>query len=126
MLPKLGQAFDSDRFSYEVKRDGVRTLAFIDRGVFRLVNRRQHNTTDRYPELGFPRALAAWNGARWGNRRPEERSAGLRESVASKKTGYSQPVVISNQGGNGIDAIDGVLTIPTLNWREVSAENAQR
>jgi ATP-dependent DNA ligase len=53
MLPKLGQAFDSDRFLYEVKWDGTRTLAYIERGADRLVNRRRHNTIDRYPEFGF-------------------------------------------------------------------------
>jgi ATP-dependent DNA ligase len=61
MLPKLGQPFDSDRFLYGVKWDGVRTLAFIDRGL-RLVNRKHHNSAERYPELGFLEALAVRNG----------------------------------------------------------------
>ena len=53
MLPKLGQAFDSDRFLYEVKWDGTRTLAFIEHGTYRLLNRRRQSTADRYPELEF-------------------------------------------------------------------------
>jgi len=51
MLPKLGQAFDRDKFRYEVKWDGTRTLAFIEHGTYRLVNRRRQSAADRYPEL---------------------------------------------------------------------------
>jgi hypothetical protein len=43
MLPKLGQAFDSDKFLCEVKWDGTRTLAFTGHGTYRLVNRRRQS-----------------------------------------------------------------------------------
>jgi bifunctional non-homologous end joining protein LigD len=53
MLAKPGPAFDSENFLFEVKWDGVRTLAFVEAGSYRLVNRRQNDMTDRYPEFGF-------------------------------------------------------------------------
>jgi DNA ligase D-like protein (predicted ligase) len=57
MLAKLGEAFDSDKFLYEVKWDGTRTLAFIESGNHRLINRRGNSTVDRYPELAFLQKL---------------------------------------------------------------------
>ncbi len=53
MLAKLGSPFDSDKYLFEVKWDGTRTLAFIDKLGYRLVNRRQADMTDRYPEFAF-------------------------------------------------------------------------
>lgn len=58
MLAKPGTAFDSDEHLFEVKWDGTRTLAFIEGGTYRLLNRRQIDMTGRYPEFaglaGFP------------------------------------------------------------------------
>jgi DNA ligase D-like protein (predicted ligase) len=58
MLAKPGTPFDSDEHIFEVKWDGTRTLAFIERGEYRLLNRRKIDMTGRYPEFaglaGFP------------------------------------------------------------------------
>jgi DNA ligase D-like protein (predicted ligase) len=51
MLASPGEAFDSDDHLFEIKWDGTRVLAFVEGGRFRLVNRRQHDITDRYPDL---------------------------------------------------------------------------
>jgi bifunctional non-homologous end joining protein LigD len=53
MLAKLGQPFDSDEHLFEIKWDGTRSLCFIDKGSYRLVNRRQIDMTYRYPEFAF-------------------------------------------------------------------------
>jgi DNA ligase D-like protein (predicted ligase) len=53
MLAKPGVPFDSDDYLFEIKWDGTRTLAFIDRSGYRLVNRRQVDMTSRYPEFSF-------------------------------------------------------------------------
>jgi DNA ligase D-like protein (predicted ligase) len=53
MLAKPGNAFDSDDHLFEVKWDGARSLAFIEAGSYRLLNRRQRDMTDRYPEFHF-------------------------------------------------------------------------
>lgn len=53
MLAKPGVPFDSEDYLFEIKWDGTRTLAFIDRGRYRLLNRRRIDMTDRYPEFGI-------------------------------------------------------------------------
>src|SRR5712692_4560099 len=53
MLAKPGVPFDSPEHLFEVKWDGTRVLAFIEKGGCRLVNRHRADVTDRYPDLGF-------------------------------------------------------------------------
>ena len=53
MLAKPGTPFDSNEYLFEIKWDGTRTLAFIDRDGYRLVNRRRVDMTARYPEFAF-------------------------------------------------------------------------
>jgi ATP-dependent DNA ligase len=57
MLAKPGEPFDSDQHLFEIKWDGTRTLAFIDHGGYRLLNRRRMDMTDRYPEFACLRHL---------------------------------------------------------------------
>jgi ATP-dependent DNA ligase len=57
MLAKPGMPFDSDEHLFEVKWDGTRTLVFVDQDGYRLVNRRQADMTDRYPEFAFLRNM---------------------------------------------------------------------
>lgn len=59
MLAKLGSPFDSDKYSFEIKWDGTRALAFIESDRYWLVNRRQVAMTDRYPEFAFLQKLPA-------------------------------------------------------------------
>lgn len=44
--------FDSPDWLFEIKWDGYRAVAFIDRGTFRLLSRNQNELTGQYPELG--------------------------------------------------------------------------
>lgn len=53
MLAKPGSPFDSDDHLFEIKWDGTRALAFIEDERYRLLNRRQIDMTDRYPEFSF-------------------------------------------------------------------------
>jgi ATP-dependent DNA ligase len=53
MLTTRGQPFDSDDYLFEIKWDGIRMLAFIEEGRYRLMNRHGVNTTERYPEFAF-------------------------------------------------------------------------
>jgi DNA ligase D-like protein (predicted ligase) len=57
MLAKPGEPFDSEKHLFEIKWDGTRTLAFIEEGSYRLINRRRIDMTDRYPEMGFLRKV---------------------------------------------------------------------
>jgi DNA ligase D-like protein (predicted ligase) len=57
MLATSGEPFDSQDFTFEVKWDGTRVLAFIEGDGHRLLNRRKADAAERYPELEFLRAL---------------------------------------------------------------------
>jgi bifunctional non-homologous end joining protein LigD len=57
MLAVLGEPFDSDEHLYEIKWDGIRTLAFVERGTARLASRNDQPLSDRYPELAELGAL---------------------------------------------------------------------
>jgi bifunctional non-homologous end joining protein LigD len=59
MLAKPGEAFDSDEHLFEVKWDGTRAVAFVESDGYRLVNRRQNDITERYPEFAFLNNLPA-------------------------------------------------------------------
>ena len=50
-LGQLPHATEDDRWAYEIKWDGYRTLAFITDGRVRLQSRRSHDVTATYPEL---------------------------------------------------------------------------
>ena len=54
MLAKLErEAFDSEEWIFEVKWDGTRTLSFVEGGDYRLRNRNENDSKERYPELAF-------------------------------------------------------------------------
>jgi ATP-dependent DNA ligase len=59
MLAKPGRPFDSADYLFEIKWDGTRMLAAIDRDGYRLVNRHGRERTEQYPEFGFLRQLPA-------------------------------------------------------------------
>jgi bifunctional non-homologous end joining protein LigD len=53
MLATLVDApFQNDAWLYEVKWDGYRALAFLEKGKIRLVSRNQNDLTAQYPEVG--------------------------------------------------------------------------
>lgn len=51
MLASSGRPFDSADYLFEIKWDGIRSLAFFGRGVVRLQNRKLAEETRRYPEI---------------------------------------------------------------------------
>jgi bifunctional non-homologous end joining protein LigD/DNA ligase-1 len=51
MLATLADPFDSSEYTYEIKWDGYRCLAFLDSHT-RLLSRNQHDMTNIFPELG--------------------------------------------------------------------------
>jgi len=56
-------AFDDGGWLFEPKWDGVRTLAYIERGTLRLISRRGRDVTEQYGELeGIAEQLSARNG----------------------------------------------------------------
>jgi len=57
MLAQPGEPFDSPDYLYEIKWDGTRTLAFIEDGSYRLLNRRRLDMKERYPDLAFLKDL---------------------------------------------------------------------
>ena len=59
MLAKQGVPFDSPEHLFEIKWNGTRVLAFVDRAGYRLVNRHRVDVTDRFPELRFVANLPA-------------------------------------------------------------------
>jgi bifunctional non-homologous end joining protein LigD len=55
-----GLPTDDDRWAYEIKYDGYRTLAFVDGGGVRLQSTNLRDVTDSYPELsGLPGGVHA-------------------------------------------------------------------
>jgi bifunctional non-homologous end joining protein LigD len=59
MLATSAQPFDSDEYVFEVKWDGVRALAAVDQGQWRLWGRQRASYDGRYPELEVLRRLPA-------------------------------------------------------------------
>ena len=59
MLARPGLPFDCPEHLFEIKWDGTRVLAFVERGGYRLVNRHRADVTERYPELVFLQRLPA-------------------------------------------------------------------
>ncbi|HUI84963.1 MAG TPA: non-homologous end-joining DNA ligase [Candidatus Binatia bacterium] len=56
----VDKPFDDDDWLYEVKWDGYRAVAFIERGTVRLVSRNQNDLTKAYPELhDIPHSIRA-------------------------------------------------------------------
>ena len=51
MLAVQGKPFDSKDYLFEVKWDGIRAMAFVEGGKYRLMSRRRIDITERYPEL---------------------------------------------------------------------------
>jgi bifunctional non-homologous end joining protein LigD len=59
MLATSAQPFDSDEYVFEVKWDGVRALASVDEGHWRIWGRQRASYDGRYPELEVLRRLPA-------------------------------------------------------------------
>ena len=59
MLARIGDPFDSDEHLFEVKWDGIRSLAFCEGDGYRLRSRTKNDQKARYPELGFLAGLPA-------------------------------------------------------------------
>ena len=57
MLATPGTPFDSDEHLFEIKWDGTRALAFVDRRGHQLLNRRRVDMTGRFPEFDFLASL---------------------------------------------------------------------
>ena len=53
MLAVLGEPFDSDDHLFEVKWDGMRAMAYVDRDELRMCNRQQVPLVEKYPEFAF-------------------------------------------------------------------------
>lgn len=51
---------DADRWAFEIKWDGVRALAFVEKGRVRLQNRNGVDITGRYPEVAAGSGDRAW------------------------------------------------------------------
>src|SRR5262245_43664620 len=59
MLAVAAEPFDAPEYSFEIKYDGVRALAAVDKAGWRLWGRERADYTARYPELDVLRRLPA-------------------------------------------------------------------
>ncbi|MEM7305474.1 MAG: hypothetical protein AAF682_02330 [Planctomycetota bacterium] len=59
MLARIGEPFDSDEHLFEVKWDGIRSLAFVESSGYRMRSRTENHQEGRYPELAFLERLPA-------------------------------------------------------------------
>ena len=89
MLAKAGAPFDSDSHLFEIKWDGTRSVAYIDRPCYRLLNRRQVDMVYRYPEFDFlgelpPGTVLDGEIVVLDGGKPSFRKLLSRENVASK------------------------------------------
>src|SRR5690242_13667915 len=57
MLARHGEPFDSDDWLFEVKWDGVRAVAYVERDGWRMHSRHRRDLAGRYPELEELRRL---------------------------------------------------------------------
>jgi bifunctional non-homologous end joining protein LigD len=57
MLATLGEPFSDPSFLFEIKWDGMRTLAYAEGGGYRAHNRKGNDVKGRYPELAAVAAL---------------------------------------------------------------------
>ena len=53
MMAVPGCPFDSEDHLFEVKWDGIRAMAYLDRDGYRVIGRRGRPLTDQFPELEF-------------------------------------------------------------------------
>ena len=51
MLARAGRPFDSQEHLFEIKWDGIRALAYIERGAYRLLSRHGQDLSEQFPEL---------------------------------------------------------------------------
>jgi len=51
MLARIGDAFDSPDFLFEIKWDGIRAISYVEDGALRVHGRKRRDLADRYPEL---------------------------------------------------------------------------
>jgi bifunctional non-homologous end joining protein LigD len=59
MLAVAAEPFDAPEYSFEIKYDGVRALAAVDKAGWRLWGRERADYTARYPEFDVLRRLPA-------------------------------------------------------------------
>jgi len=59
MLASPGEMPTTDGWSYEIKWDGVRAIAYVDSGAIHMESRNLNDFTPRYPEVCRPEALPA-------------------------------------------------------------------
>ena len=59
MLARSSKPFDSDRYLFEIKWDGMRALAFVESDKYRLTTRRKTEISSQFPEFGFLSRLPA-------------------------------------------------------------------
>src|SRR5215468_6330238 len=59
MLAVAAEPFDAPEYSFEIKYDGVRALAAVEEGGWRLWGRERADYTTRYPELEVVRRAPA-------------------------------------------------------------------
>ena len=59
LLAVAAEPFDAPEYSFEIKYDGVRALAAVDKAGWRLWGRERADYTARYPELDVLRRLPA-------------------------------------------------------------------
>src|SRR5690242_19198668 len=51
MLSRPGKPFDSPCHLFEIKWDGTRAIAYVETDGCRLMNRRERDISERYPEF---------------------------------------------------------------------------
>jgi bifunctional non-homologous end joining protein LigD len=60
LATSIEEAFDSAEWMFEIKWDGYRAIAFIDKGRVQLFSRNQNDLTAQYPDLGdLPKSVMA-------------------------------------------------------------------
>jgi len=60
LATSIEEPFDDPEWLYEIKWDGYRAVAFLEKGKSRLVSRNQNDLTQQYPELhGLPSLIKA-------------------------------------------------------------------
>jgi len=89
LAESINLPFDSPDWLFEIKWDGYRAIAFIEKGTVRLVSRNQNELTGRYPELkDLPRFIRANNAILDGEVVALDEQGKASFSLMQQRTGF--------------------------------------
>jgi len=129
LAESVDQPFDGDDWLFEIKWDGYRAVAFIEKGKVRLVSRNQNDLTPRYPELkDLPQLVRAQTAILDGEVVALDENGRASFSLMQQRTGFRPG------GRRAAEKADvpvlyyafDLLYLDGYDWRRVALEERKR